>query len=104
MIPLRFPNSAISSFVRALENRLGSPVLDTTGLTGRYDILLDYPAGITVRDSDSAQAVPNDTLAPDLPPSLLAAVREQLGLNLVKVAVPFEILVVDHVDATPTAN
>lgn len=104
MIPLSFSNSPISAFVRALENRLRSPVLDKTGLTGRYDISLDYPSGSSIRGLDSAQAVGNDTFAPELAPSLFAAVREQLGLNLVKVTVPFDILVVDHVDATPAAN
>jgi uncharacterized protein (TIGR03435 family) len=34
----------------------------------------------------------------------LTALREQLGLTLVKTKIPTEMLVIDRLDKTPTAN
>jgi uncharacterized protein (TIGR03435 family) len=72
---------------------LRRPVLDLTGLTGRYDIALDLTihAGNEVRPDDIASLV-------------LTAVQEQLGLKLEARKGPVEILVIDHVEKTPTGN
>jgi uncharacterized protein (TIGR03435 family) len=69
------------------------PVLDLTGLTGRYDIALDLTihAGSEVRPEDMASLV-------------LSAVQEQLGLKLEARKGPVEIFVIDHVEKTPTGN
>jgi uncharacterized protein (TIGR03435 family) len=45
------------------------------------------------------------TLNPeDIPTILSQAVQEQLGLRLTPKKLPVEILVIDHVEAVPTAN
>ncbi|MGP8260239.1 MAG: TIGR03435 family protein [Acidobacteriaceae bacterium] len=82
-------NMDIAHFVTFLSLPAGGPVIDKTGLSGRYDIKLSYaPAN----DPDS-------TL-----PSIFTAVQEQLGLKLVRQKVPVETLVIDHVDKIPTEN
>jgi uncharacterized protein (TIGR03435 family) len=73
-----------------LAARLGRPVIDKTGLTGRYDVTLKW--------------TPDDTEpAPDAPPSIFTAVQEQLGLKLESTKGPVETLVIDHVEE-PSPN
>jgi bla regulator protein BlaR1 len=86
----------IAQLVQTLEDRLRAPVLDQTGLTGQY-----YFAFKSV----SVDAPPNaDSDASILAPTLFDALKESLGLRLEKQTVPVDMLVVDHVEKTPTDN
>jgi len=67
----------------------GRPVIDKTGIVGKYDFTLKY-----------ATANHPDSNLPDL----FTAVQEQFGLKLVPQKVPVETLVIDHVDKIPTEN
>jgi uncharacterized protein (TIGR03435 family) len=69
----------------------GRPVLDRTGLTGLYDLVLDY--------------VPDDMKSenPDSRASLFTALEEQLGLKLEAQTAPREFLTIDRVEK-PTGN
>jgi uncharacterized protein (TIGR03435 family) len=62
--------------------QLDRPVVDFTGLTGRYDLTLDW--------------APTD--------SIFSALEEQLGLRLEARKMPLEVLIVDHADKVPAAN
>jgi uncharacterized protein (TIGR03435 family) len=70
--------------------RLGQPVLDMTGLTGVFDITLDFAP------DDAAAA--SDNAAPDL----FTALRG-LGLTLEPRKSPMEVIVVDHAER-PSGN
>ncbi len=71
--------------------RPGLPVVDRTGLTGRYDAVLDYvPYGA------SPSANSSDEIG--LPP-LPAALEKQLGLKLVKQNAQVDAFVIDHIGA-----
>jgi uncharacterized protein (TIGR03435 family) len=70
--------------------------VDETGLTGDYDFKLDFEW----RFSRAAQPADN---ASDPAPSVFAAL-ETLGLKLEAKKVPFDVLVIDHIDKSPTAN
>jgi uncharacterized protein (TIGR03435 family) len=72
-----------------LARPLRCPVVDNTKLKGNYDIKLDY-APDEVTDSPL--------------PSIFTAVQEDLGLKLERQKVPVEMLVIDHVEKTPTEN
>jgi uncharacterized protein (TIGR03435 family) len=74
----------------ALASQLARPVIDQTGLTGNFEISLQWA-------SDNATD-------PDAGPTLLTAVQEQLGLKLSAGKGPVEILVIDHAEKAPTAN
>jgi uncharacterized protein (TIGR03435 family) len=75
----------VGSLTSQLENALGKPVRDTTGLTGVYDITLHYrPEETAAGSGDNADA-----------PSVFSAVQEQLGLKLLPAKGPVETLVVD---------
>ena len=79
----------LDSLAAILHSPTGRPVVNKTGITGTYDIKLDY----------APRNDPNSTL-----PDLFTAIQEQLGLKLVSQKVPAQILVIDHVDQTPTEN
>jgi uncharacterized protein (TIGR03435 family) len=68
-----------------LSPRLGTAVVDATGLAGQFDITLEFatdPAGTSASEVAS----------------LPTALREQLGLRLERRHVPVEVLVIDRVD------
>ena len=87
------PMTLLASFLTNL-NLGGRPVLDRTGLTGRYDFLL--PSGWTA----GMPAAPGEASEPG--PSLQSVV-EDLGLKLVPAQGKVENLVLDHIDK-PSEN
>jgi uncharacterized protein (TIGR03435 family) len=80
----------------ALSSTLGQPVVDETGITGRFNYKLDW----TPDQSDKAiRNAPPDVLRqlaidPN-GPSIFTALQEQLGLRLEARKVPTEVLVID---------
>ena len=77
---------------------LDRPVVDQTGLTGRYDFDLDFAADETLFDGALGKA-PDDVGKP----GLFAAVQEQLGLKIEPTKGPVETLVIDGVER-PSGN
>jgi uncharacterized protein (TIGR03435 family) len=70
----------------------GRTVIDKTGLTGKYDWILEWrPLSLNSTDSDETG------------PSLFTALKEQLGLKLEPARGPVQIVVVDAVSA-PSPN
>ena len=69
------------------------PLVNQTGLTGRYDFDLKFTKDLqaaTVADANAA-------------PGLFTAVQEQMGLRLDAVKAPAPVLVVDAIER-PSAN
>lgn len=83
----------LTGLVRLLQSGNDTPVVDHTGLTGKYDFTLDY-----AREMQNA-----DTANPPAP-ILATAIQKQLGLQLVSKKLPFNVVVVDAVDRLPTEN
>jgi uncharacterized protein (TIGR03435 family) len=97
VLPAR--NAAISNFTMLLQRAiLDRPVVDKTGLTGRYDFDLEWAPDETQFGGDVPSA---SAAAPSVP--LFIAVEQQLGLKLVATRGPVDALVVDSVEK-PTAN
>jgi len=94
---------AFSSLVERVSSELGAPVVDRTGLTGLYDVVLEYQS--TRRPSAPGQPPPgldpNGTDSPPIP--LPIALQQQLGLKLEKTVGPLPITIVDAADH-PTAD
>jgi uncharacterized protein (TIGR03435 family) len=94
----------MADLARWLSVSLGCPVLDMTGLTGKYDFKLEWTP-------DDSPALPGGSPngQPPLPPpdssgpSIFTAIQEQLGLKLVAGKGPVEIIVIDHVER-PSGN
>lgn len=72
----------------------GHPVIDQTGLTGRYDFSADLDLS------------PNGdgTNAPCFSCAIAIALEQELGVKLVKKTFPLDVIVVDHAEKTPTEN
>jgi uncharacterized protein (TIGR03435 family) len=72
------------------------PVVDATGLTGKYDLTLEYryESGSTLSDPDA-----DDGGAP----TLIGALKQQLGLRVESGTGPVRMLSIDHI-AQPTPD
>jgi uncharacterized protein (TIGR03435 family) len=64
------------------------PVVDQTGISGKYDLSLVWTPDGKVTSTDD----------PNAPPGLFTAIQEQLGLKLEATKAQVDVLVVDHVD------
>jgi uncharacterized protein (TIGR03435 family) len=79
-----------------LARQLKSPVVDKTEIAGVFSFTLEF-------SRDDVQ--PGSDKQPDnSAPSIYTALQEQLGLRLVAQRLPVEIVVVDHIEKTPTEN
>ena len=76
----------------------GRPITDRTGLTGKYNVHLEYAAPEGTRLNGQA-ADPTESTAP----SIFTALQEQLGLRLDSAKGQGEYLVIDHIEK-PTDN
>jgi len=75
---------------------VGRPVMDRTGLTGRYDWHLEFvPAFLNGPNPDSP---PVANPAADSGPNLFTAIQEQLGLKLQAEKAQVEYLVIDQAE------
>jgi len=87
----RYTNASMPELALMLMIYGDRPIVDRTGLQGRYDIQLRW-----ARDEAAATGT-------DAPPGLFTAMQEQLGLKLEAVKAPADVLVVDKVER-PSAN
>jgi bla regulator protein BlaR1 len=81
-----------------LNGPLDRPVINKTGITGRFDFHLEYAP-----DEATPLFARPDVNAPDRGPSIFTAVQEQLGLKLEPAKGPGELLVIDRVER-PSEN
>jgi uncharacterized protein (TIGR03435 family) len=97
----------IAALVTALSNDLGHPVVDKTGLTGKYDFLVDYaPANARLNGSGPLEAAGTGATpaAADVGLDLAAAVQQQLGLRLERSKGMLDYIVVEKAERVPTEN
>jgi uncharacterized protein (TIGR03435 family) len=99
----------MEDFAVALSGSYGAgvkPIIDRTGLKGKYDVALEWTPDI-VSAPPVPQAAQNSIPAASEPPggpNIFKALQEQLGLKLVPKMLTIEILVIDHIEETPTEN
>jgi uncharacterized protein (TIGR03435 family) len=91
---VKLENMPLSGLVNQLGYSLDHPVIDKTGLTGKYDLSLKW------RPDNQP---PSDNSSADELPGLFTALQEQLGLKLEPSKGPVDTLIIDHVEM-PTAN
>jgi uncharacterized protein (TIGR03435 family) len=105
--PLVARNVSMSDLSRVLSGRLDRPVVDKTGLSGRYNFTLTWTPG--ENEGGLLARLPADVrsriVVPDAQagPSIFTAVKEQLGLQLDSSRGQVEVVVIDHVER-PTAD
>ena len=92
----------LSLFSRLLSQRLDRTIIDQTNLAGRFNIQLQWAPGPGETPYDPG----GNSLPPPAEssgPSVFAAIREQLGLELKSVRAPVEMFVIDHAEQ-PSEN
>jgi uncharacterized protein (TIGR03435 family) len=91
-------SATLDQLTMFLSAPLRTPVIDQTGLKGRYDFEFDLTNFMN-------QGPPQPGEAPPDPVSILqAALPKQLGLRLEAKKMPIEMLVIDHIEKAPTEN
>ena len=85
-----------------LSGILNAPVLDQTGLTGKYDITIDgakYMDQLSRRNEAGAAPDPMGPAA-----LIMIAIQDELGLKIDSRKAPIDLLIVDHAEKVPTEN
>jgi uncharacterized protein (TIGR03435 family) len=107
----------ITQIASFLENLLGKPVVDRTGLTAKYDYGFAFDttglpgasnprvASVSAAQTAGVAAPPSAfDNAPASAPSIFNAVQQELGLRLDQKKVTVELIVVDRLEKVPSEN
>lgn len=100
---LHVTNANMADFAGLMQEAvLDRPVLDKTGLSGRWDFDLDWTPDDS-QFSGMGAKIPPPTDGANQPPALYTAIQEQIGLKLDATKAPAEVMVIDHVEK-PSEN
>jgi bla regulator protein blaR1 len=89
----------LDEFSAWLYSVTGRTIVNKTGLTGKFDIRLEYlPAASAVTVADASS---NSDIQPEA--TLLTAIQQQLGLKLTSIQGTRQIIVIDHIEK-PSGN
>lgn len=89
-----------------LGSYLGAGVLqaeDKSGLTGNYDLKLEFVDPRGRGTNAAADGAPIDLIG-EPAPDVFEALEKQLGLKLERIKVLADVIVIDHLDKFPTEN
>jgi uncharacterized protein (TIGR03435 family) len=89
----RFQNAPVEQLRVMVEAEVKRPVLDKTGLAGKYDFEAKF-----LHENISSNAPHPDY------PSIFVALQDQLGLQLRSQKVPVDYLIIDRVERAPDEN
>lgn len=81
---------------------LDRPVVDQTGLQGKFDFTLKWTPDETQFGGQLGQ-LPAPSDKTDAPPDLFTAIQQQLGLKFEPAKIPVDVLVIDKVEK-PSEN
>ena len=97
-------NATMQDFSNIMQSAvLDRPVVDQTGLTGRWDFTLKWTPDDSQFGGLGVKVPPPSPDAPNAPPALFTAMPEQLGLRLDATKAPVQVLVIDALQK-PSAN
>ena len=114
-IRLTANRQTMSGLSDMLSGQFDLPVVDMTGLTGKYDFTLYFaPEGLSGMRLPGGLPPPPGEAGPETPmasppdgqsnPNLFSALQEQLGLKVEQRKGPVDLLVIDHLEKTPIEN
>jgi len=90
----------VSQLIEGLSNIMRSPIVDETGLKGKYDVTINVAKYIPqMEESRGAGGAPLDPI-----PILMTGLQEELGLKLESRKMPIDLLIVDRAEKVPTEN
>jgi uncharacterized protein (TIGR03435 family) len=92
-------NATMADFAGVMQSAvLDRPVVDQTGLAGRFDFTLLWTPDQSEFGGLGVRVPPPPVDDPNAPPGLFTAIQEQLGLKLDSTKAPVDVLVIDHVE------
>lgn len=103
----------VSALADMLSNLMDGPVIDKTGLTGKFDFTLEFvpepgfgagPFGAPPPPPNADPGQPAGLDAADQLSGLFTALQEQLGLKLERKKGPLDVWVVDRAEKVPAEN
>jgi uncharacterized protein (TIGR03435 family) len=115
-IRMEFESMTMASFAAALSDMVGSPVVDMTELKGKYKVVFELHLDALMAQqgmgmdgmglnmgAEGAPGLPADSATDPSGNSFLASLQP-LGLKLERRKLPYDFVVVEHVEKTPTEN
>ena len=84
--------TTMDRFPATLGQQVDRPVVDQTGLSGVFDVDLEFTSQRAAVDTQAAG-----------PPLIFTAIQEQLGLKLEPTTAPVDVIVIDHIEK-PSPN
>jgi uncharacterized protein (TIGR03435 family) len=90
----------VEEFAEELGRQMRTKVVDATGLTDKYDIILTYAGTLA---GPKLSPSPDDSAADPLP-DIFRAIETQLGLKLEPKKIPVRVMVVDRMEKEPREN
>jgi len=93
----------IGALLDTLSRFVDHPIVDMTGLTGKYDLSLAYGVDdlrMALRSAGVDRPLPDDALPPA---SIFESVKE-VGLMLERRKAALDVLIIDHIEKAPVAN
>ena len=101
---LNVRNANMTDFANLLQSTvLDRPVVDQSGLTGRFDFTLNWTPDEFQFGGAGRRAAAAAANQADAPPNLFTAIQEQMGFKLDSTKAPAEVLVIDKVEK-PSEN
>jgi uncharacterized protein (TIGR03435 family) len=89
--------AGVQQLTDALSNIFRAPIVDQTGLKGKYDATFDMMKYM-------ADMRPTDGSAPDPQAIVMRGLQEELGLKLEPKKMPVDLVVIDRVEKVPVEN
>ena len=94
--------ATIAQLIEFLSRELRNPLVDQTGLTGRFDYFMDIAPYFTEEMQRSGG--PGGGPPPDAAGIVAQALQAQLRLKVESKKVPVEMLIIDRMEKAPTEN
>ena len=95
--------STLDEFCKVLRLLVDRPVIDKTGITGRFDIHVKFSREGTALDGIRLNKGPSTAADPTDAPSIFVALQDELGLRLESGRGPVNKLVIDNIEK-PSEN
>jgi uncharacterized protein (TIGR03435 family) len=94
--------ATLEPLLNLLSRELRTPVVDETGLKGKFNYFLDINPYFTEESRKAAQGINGPP--PDANAIIAAAFQKELGLKVEPKKAPVPMIIVDHVEKAPSEN
>ena len=92
-------NAPFASIANALQgNLLDKPVVNLTGLTGKYDFSVKFTPDASQLVNAGGAPPGAGATDPDAPPDIFAAFQQQLGLKLESTKTAVDVMVIERIE------